>query len=499
VSAVRVAILQPPAPDFSRAGGGWAELLTRIDDAAQDGPHLVVLPEASYPAWFLGHAASTEPDISDEQLLADLGGCARQHGIHIAAGLVLGRPNAPRNAAVLIGPDGAEVARAAESQPAPWFRPGGGPAAATIRGTAVTLFAGSDHLDPRWVEAIIEARTELIIATGTARGWTEQSVGERHGQTITTDPVEAILATRSLETGAWVAVAGRSGVEADAVGYAGGAGIVAPGAGWVIHAPADRVGMVLHECEPAPPVAGTPVIPVAPPSAAQPPARPVSSAVHVAALALDPSPSAVDLMEAVRASVRAAATLGARVVVLPDLTGADPRAITNQETLPLIEAVSRETHTVVISASAERTANATYRAVVIVEDGAILAVHRQSALSPEDRAAGFVAGDAAPSIVDTHAAGRIGVIGGREALAPSAAAGLRQRGAGLIAWCAGRGDHLLGAVAQTRAWEQQTPVVAAGPTASGAAISGERGELLAMTRRDAAMLTHALVRPRAST
>jgi len=328
--------------------------------------------------------------------------------------------------------------------------------------------------------------------------------------------VEAILAARAAETGAWFVVAGRVGIEGDAVGYVGGAGVITPTDGWVVRAPADRPGIILHECEPAPlppalrpatqhaaphpaPHTGTVGSATAPGTATRPSATPAASArgvVRVAALALDPSPSAVDLMEAVRASVRAAAMLGARVVVLPDLTGADPRAITTAETLPLLETVSQETHTVVIAAAAERDAGTVYRTVAVVEDGRLIARHRQSILSPGDRTAGFAAGQSAPLVVDTAIAGRVGLIAGREGLSPAAAAGLRQRGAMLIAWCAGQDERHLGVIAQTRAWEQQLPVIAAGGTSTGSLIAGSHGEVLAVTRRDAAMLTYADIQPR---
>ena len=61
MTTLRIAILQPAAPDFGRAESAWADLLARLDDAAQDEPDLIVLPEASYPAWFLGVAAATAP------------------------------------------------------------------------------------------------------------------------------------------------------------------------------------------------------------------------------------------------------------------------------------------------------------------------------------------------------------------------------------------------------------------------------------------------------
>jgi predicted amidohydrolase len=487
VSAIRIAVLQPPAPDFSRADEAWEELLSRIDDAAQDEPRLVLLPEASYPAWFLGQAASTPPSLPDERLIADLAARARLHDVYLAAGLVLGRPEAPVNAAVLIAPDGTEVARAHESQPAPWFRPGGGPAATMIDGAPVALFAGSDHLDPRWSEAIADARTQLLIVTGAPRGWA-------HAGGIAGPPTDAILAARAAETGAWLAGAGRTGVEGDAVGYTGGAGVVSPREGWVARAPADRAGIVLHECELTPPQPGvSPLPPAVPPSGQAPPPAEPSGDVQVAVLALDPSPSAVDLMESVRAAIRAAATLGARLVVLPDLTGPDPRAVSQSEVLPMIEAVTAETRVAVIAASAERAGGNVYRAVTVVEDGVVLANHRQSVLTEADRAAGFTPGVAAPAVLNTRNAGRVGLLSGREALAPSGAALLRQRGSRLLAWCAGADDRLVAAVARTRAWEQGVSVAAAGTSGAGAVVAGPRGDILAITTPGTPMLAHATV------
>ncbi len=489
MSTIRVAILQAPAPDFSRAEEGWQVLLSRIDDAAQDGPQLIVLPEASYPAWFLGHAASTPPILADEQVLTDLGQRARQHGVYIAAGLVLGRPHATKNAAVLIAPDGTELARATESKPAPWFQPGEGPAAVTAPEASLALFAGNDHLDPRWVEAVAEAGTQLVVATGASRGW---STAVADGEAIATDPVQAIVATRASETGAWFAVAGRTGIEGDAVGYVGGAGIVAPQGGWVVRAPADRPGIVLYECElTIPQPAARPVPAYLSPAAASPVAAPESA--RIATLSLDPIPSVVDLMEAVRASLRAAATLGATVVVLPDLTGVDLQALTRAETQPFIEATSAELHLLVVAASAERAGNAIYRSMAVVEDGQVIATHRQSVLSEADIAAGFTPGAVAPPVVDTHAAGRIGLISGREALSPTIAAALRQQGARLLVWCAGPEERQAVAIARTRAWEQRLAVVMAGASRAGALIAGHRGEVLAVTHQGVPMLTHASV------
>jgi len=492
MTTLRVAVLQASAPDFGRAESAWADLLARIDDAAQDEPDLIVLPEASYPAWFLGTAAGTTPVLPDSQVVGELAERARRHGVHIAAGLVLGRPGGAQNVAVLLSPEGVELARASEARPAPWFTPGRGPAAASIAGASVALFAGADHLDPRWVEAIADARTQLCIATGAARGWSAPNGGAVIG-----DPSGFVIPTRAAETGAWFVVAGRTGVEADSVGYAGGAGVASPRDGWVARAPEDRPGIVLHACE---------LAPVQPGLTASPDARGPSEILRgtggltrVAALALDPSPSVVDLMESVRASVRAAATLGAQLILLPDLTGADPRAVSRAEVLPLIEDVSAETHTLVIAAAAERADGGLYRSVSVVEDGRLLTTYRQTSLVEADVAAGFLAGSGVAPLVRTERAGILGLLAGREALQPGAASLLRRGGAQVIAWCAGHADPAVAALAQTRAWEQRLPVVAAGGAASGACVVAEGGTLLAATRPGTPMLTHASIDRRAST
>ena len=493
MTLLRIAVLQAPAPDFGRAESAWAELLARIDDAAQDEPDLVVLPEASYPAWFLGTAAGAAPVLPDSQVLGELAERARRHGIHLAAGLVLGRPGAPLNAAVLLSPDGVELARASEARPAPWFTAGRGPAAATIAGASVALFAGADHLDPRWVEAIADAGTQLCIATGAARGWTSATqAGPALG-----DASDFAVPTRAAETGAWFVVAGRVGVEADSVGYAGGGGIASPREGWVARAPQDRPGIVLHACDVAPPRPGIA-------SAANEPLQGLvalsgrGGLTRIAALALDPSPSVVDLMESVRASVRAAAALGAAFILLPDLTGADPRAVTRSEVLPLIEEVSAETHTLVVAAAAERASGVLFRSVSVVEDGHLLSTYRQTVLHEADIQAGFQPGSGTSPIVRTDRAGILGLIAGRESLEPGAAAALRRGGAQIIAWCAGHADRDVTARAQTRAWEQRLPVAAAGGAEAGACIVAEGGTLLAITQPGTPMLTHATVDRRAS-
>jgi predicted amidohydrolase len=197
-------------------------------------------------------------------------------------------------------------------------------------------------------------------------------------------------------------------------------------------------------------------------------------------------------MESVRASIRAASALGARLVVLPDLSGADPRAVTQAETLPLIEAVSAETRLVVVATLAERANGMLHRTISIVEDGRTLDSHRQATLGAADLRAGFAVGGEPPPVVATLAAGRIGLLAGEEGLAPSAAASLVRRGAQMIAWSAGAAPWLE-PVARARAWEQRAGLVAAGSAGAGAFIVEPGGQIIGATRDGEAMLAQGMV------
>jgi predicted amidohydrolase len=484
VTELRVVILQTPAPDFMEQDASWAEWLRRLDDAVRDEPDLLVLPEASYPAWFLAAAAATTPSIPDATLIAALADRAVRHRVYIAAGLVLGRPHTPENAAVLISPDGIEVARASEISPAPWFRAGRGPSLATVAGLPVALVAGADLQDPRGAQAIADGGVSLVISTGAPRG--AMRGGQPRG-----DAASFVVPARAAETGAWVISAGRVGVEAEAVSYVGGAGIASREGRWIVRAPADRPGVVLHTIEVAEDAAGVSRVPNdhASPFIA---GGANTARLRAAALALDPNPSVVDLMESVRASVRAAAALGARLVVLPDLSGADPRAVTQAETLPLIEAVSAETRVVVVATLAERAHGMLHRTISVVEDGRTLDSHRQSALGTADLRAGFRAGTEAPPVVVTAGAGRIGLLAGDEGLVPAAAASLVRRGAQVIAWSTGQ-TVALEPIARTRAWEQRVGVVAAGSVAAGAFVVEAGGQLVAASSEGEAMLAQGLL------
>jgi predicted amidohydrolase len=77
-----------------------------VEEAAQRGAEVIVLPEAMNLGWTHPSAASQAELIPEGASCDRLSKCARQHGIYVCAGLVEKAESETFNAAVLIGPDG---------------------------------------------------------------------------------------------------------------------------------------------------------------------------------------------------------------------------------------------------------------------------------------------------------------------------------------------------------------------------------------------------------
>ena len=77
-----------------------------IANAAAAGADVVLLPEALNLGWTHGSARTSADPIPDGEACAALRAAARQHRVHVCAGLVERAGDALYNAAVLIGPDG---------------------------------------------------------------------------------------------------------------------------------------------------------------------------------------------------------------------------------------------------------------------------------------------------------------------------------------------------------------------------------------------------------
>ncbi len=482
---LRLALLQLPAFELADHEAAWEELLRRIDEAAAGSsggaPDLIVLPEASYPAYFLHSREAYEAAnvYTDEEVEDVLGEHAARHGCAIAVGLVqrggddAGGDGLLRNVAVLFGRDGRVAAR----QPKRflwhfdrhWFAPGeaGVPIALEAAGAGTAeavgqagLFICSDGRLPEITRELALGGAELLLD---CTAWVSSG---RDPAALSNPQVDYMLAARAIENGAWIAAADKVGVEADSIVYAGRSGVVDPSGRWRAQAPSDSPGIV-HAVIDLDEASGPPVAPrielygaaaVSGDSLTEPAAPAVAQVVRVAAAAIEVSPSAVALMERLRALVTTLATQGAELVVLPDLARTDAHALDEGELLPLLRTLSADARVMLAVGLAERDGAATYKRLSLLDGGEVIACCRQAHLDEAERAAGYSPGADPPPLVETRL-GRIGLLLAGDALAPEPARGLRLQGAELLVWCAqplpGFAPEAVRALARSRAAENR--------------------------------------------
>ena len=497
-----VALLQLRAFGLADHEAAWGELLRRIDEAASppDGqpPGLIVAPEASYPAYYLHSRAAYEAAgvLADAEVEATLAERAARHGATIVVGLVQRTPGGVlRNRAVCFGPSGEVLSRTPKRFlwhfDHEWFEAGRsepveGSSVVEVGAVRAGVFVCADGRLPEIPRALAAAGAELLIDP---TAWVSSG---REPAALSNPQVDYMLAARAIENGAWVVAADKVGIEADTVVYAGRSGVVDPTGRWRAQAPSDGTGIIrasidLDEARGAPVArrpelyAGAAVAGEDSP-AARATAEPMfvgDAEVRLAAAALAVQPSAVDLMEQVRAMAATLATQGAELLVLPDLAGADPHALSHTELLPQLEALSAETGLMLAVTLAERPARGeadeerVYKSMLLLDGGALVCAYRQAHLVADEVAAGFTPGDAPPPLVETRL-GRLGLIAGGDALAPEPARALKLAGAEVLVWCgrpvAGAVEDGVRAIARTRAAENRVYVVAsAGPQRAGGA------------------------------
>lgn len=492
-----VALLQLRAFGLAGHEAAWAELLRRIDEAASpaDGPppRLIVAPEASYPAYYLYSRAAYEAAgvLPDGEVEAALGERAARHGATLVVGLVQRTPGgALRNHAVSFGPSGEVLARTPKRFlwhfDHEWFGAGEAASLVDVEGVRAGVFVCADARLPEIPRALAAAGARVLIDP---TAWVTSG---RDPAALSNPQVDYMLAARAIENGAWVVAADKVGVEAGSILYAGRSGVVDPTGRWRAQAPSDGPGIVRASIDldaargapvpRRPELYGGAAVAGEDSPAARASREPIVVAdaeVRLAAAALAAQPSAVGVMEQARAAAAALATQGAQLLVLPDLAGADPHALSRHELLPQLRALSAETGLMLAVALAERPApgagadERVYKSMLLLDGGELIRSYRQAHLDAAEVAAGFAPGDAPPPLVETRL-GRVGLLAGGDALAPEPARALKLAGAEVLAWCAspvgGASGDAVRVLARTRAAEHRVYVVAsAGPDRAGGA------------------------------
>lgn len=252
---MRIACVQLAARDVEESGRALDEALAAAGEAAREAD-LVVLPEATYPAYILHEAAPHLDPAPYERALEAFGAVAREHETYVAVGLIRPEGADLLNSAVLLDPGG-QVRSISDKAflwhfDRRWFRRGapGEVAGLPFGPTGVFVCADARMTEiPRRL-ALAGARllldpTALVLSP---RGTNAQ--------------LEFMLAARAWENGAFLAVANKCGAEAGIARYGGRSAIFDPSGARLVEAAPDTPEIIVADVSleeaPGPPVAADP-------------------------------------------------------------------------------------------------------------------------------------------------------------------------------------------------------------------------------------------------
>ncbi len=221
IRSLRIAALQLRAHDRADFSALGDRLLAAVDEAARE-CDLLVLPEATFPAYVLGD--DRVDDTAIEQSLASLARIARERTCVIVAGAAVRREGRLYNSAVVIDRDGTRAGSAEKlflwHFDRKWFAAGEriAPVRTSIGSLGVLVCA--DGRMPQIARTLVDRGAELLVMP---TAWVTSG---RDPQRLENAQADLLARVRALENGVPFVAANKCGVEAGMTAYCGKSQIV---------------------------------------------------------------------------------------------------------------------------------------------------------------------------------------------------------------------------------------------------------------------------------
>lgn len=225
--AFSVALIQHEAYDIKSAADGLGRVLDLIDQAAEARPRLVVLPECSYPGYYLGLDENPKRALAGwEDALRRFREKAKQHELHLVAGLAELEGDKAYNSAYLIGPDGNVIGRYRKTFlwhfDSKWFVPGDEYRVFDTALGKIGILICADGRLPEIARVLALKGAEIIVDP---TNWVTTG---RDVEFLRNAQADWIIPTRALENGVWFLCANKVGWEAESVVYCGQSLVASP-------------------------------------------------------------------------------------------------------------------------------------------------------------------------------------------------------------------------------------------------------------------------------
>ena len=248
-----IACCQLRAFDIEDAEANLSNILRSLDEAGEAGAQLVLLPECSYPAYYLKHRhpydrEGVRPYAEVTALLAEK---ARKYGYWLAAGLAVPSPSGGvTNSGVVFGPGGEVSGQYNKSFlwhfDTQWFDRGDQFPVFDMGFCRAGILICADGRMPEVARALALNGAEVILDL---TAWVASG---RETSALSNIQCEYMMPVRAFENGVWVAAADKWGSEDGSIVYAGRSCVIDPLGLTRTSAPSAEETVLLYEIEPLP-------------------------------------------------------------------------------------------------------------------------------------------------------------------------------------------------------------------------------------------------------
>lgn len=442
--------IQIPAYGIEDPVDHWPQVLGLVDDALKLRPQVIVLPECTYPAYFLRSrsALARKAPLPVSEALDAISRRAARSRCLIAVGLVEQEGDELYNTAFLLGPKGELVGRCRKRFlwhfDSRWFSPGAGyETFDTPLGRLGMLICADGRLPE--IARMLALDGAQVLLNPTA--WVTS--GATAAQ-LSNPQLDFLMPTRALENSVWVIAANKHGVEAQSIVYCGKSCIIDPAGRRRAVASTDRTQIIAAEVDTdqASPVAAlrdrrpgayalltrpTPRLPAFRNLSAS--ARP-GDTICVSVLQMDASDPGRYIAQ-IEAMGDTLALQDVDLAVCPALrpgpavlqAHGDGRY---EETLCRVGRVAARTQIAYLVAVLERAEGRLYRAAALVSPDGLIQSYRQVHLAADERGV-FEPGPSLTNVWRVKGA-RVGVLMARDLYFPESARCVMLAGAEIIVW-----------------------------------------------------------------
>lgn len=245
-----IACCQLRALDLEDAEINLKTILSLLDEAGEQRANLVILPECSYPAYYVkSQSPYSAPGVqSYDEICKLLGQKARQYGYWLVAGLAVPEKNgALTNSGIVFDPSGNQCGRYDKTFlwhfDNNWFEPGQTFPVFETPFVNFGILICADGRQPEIARSLKINGAELIV---------DLTAWVSHGSNLSdlyTPQCEYIMPVRAFENGVWVAAADKWGTENESIIYAGRSCIINPAGEKVAIAPTEGNIVLTYEFE----------------------------------------------------------------------------------------------------------------------------------------------------------------------------------------------------------------------------------------------------------